>query len=134
MLERRNFMTAIPVASLAAVGIASSATAAGGSPIALHQVFFWLKRPGSQEDKAALIEGLNSLRAISQARQLYVGVHHDGIKKRSTAEVTFDVSIAVFFDSVADHDAYLDHPLHDAFIARCAGLWERVIHYDSLAQ
>lgn len=29
---------------------------------------------------------------------------------------------AAFFGAVADHVAYLDHPLHHAFMEKCSGL------------
>ena len=34
------------------------------------------------------------------------------------------------FDSLADQAAYQTHPVHQAFIARCGHLWERVLVYD----
>jgi hypothetical protein len=97
-----------------------------------HQVFFWLKNPQSTDDRDALIEGLRTLSDIPVIRELHIGLPAD-TEARDVVDGSFSVSELMVFDSVADQKAYQDHPLHQAFVAACEHLWERVIVYDSLA-
>jgi hypothetical protein len=96
-----------------------------------HQVFFWLKRPGNLEDRAALIAGLRTLGGIEQVRVLHIGTPAP-TEARDVVDASFDVSELMEFTSAADQKAYQDHPLHLAFVAQCEHLWARVVVYDTL--
>jgi hypothetical protein len=96
-----------------------------------HQVFFWLKSPGSVGDREALIKGLQTLAAIPVMRELHIGIPAD-TEARDVVDGSFSVSELMVFDTVADQKAYQDHPLHLAFVEGCSHLWERVIVYDSV--
>jgi hypothetical protein len=62
--------------------ILTAATAASAMPLknmeqkypVVHHVFFWLKNPGSAEDRARLIAGVKTLSKIETVRELRVGV------------------------------------------------------------
>jgi hypothetical protein len=97
----------------------------------LHQVYFWLKNPGSHEDRESLIAGLCTLAEVPVVRALHIGTPAD-TEARDVVDGSFDVSELMLFDSVADQKAYQDHPLHRDFVERCEGHWSRVIVYDSI--
>ena len=97
----------------------------------IHHVFFWLKNPDSEDDRAALIAGL---RKLAQART--IRTHHIGAPattSRDVIERSYAVSWLLTFDNKADQDAYQIDPVHLAFVNQCSPLWERVIVYDSEA-
>jgi hypothetical protein len=97
----------------------------------VHHVFFWLKNPGSEADKKQLIEGLNTLRAIKEIKQLLIGTPASTVK-RDVVDNSFDVSELMYFDSATTQDAYQVHPVHKAFVEKYSHLWERVVVYDML--
>jgi hypothetical protein len=45
---------------------------------------------------------------------------------------SYSASELMFFDDVAGHQNYQNHPIHKEFIKTCAHLWEKVIVYDSM--
>lgn len=91
----------------------------------LHQAFFTLKNPQSADDRAALIDGLHTLAGIPQIRLLHIG-SRAATEARDVVDTGWDVLELMVFDSVADQVIYQTHPLHLAFIARCADLWAGV--------
>ncbi len=99
------------------------------APFLRHIALFWLKRPDSAEDRARLIAGLETLRAIPQVRTLHIGVPAT-TEARDVVDHSWSVSESMTFDSLEDQAAYQPHPLHQAFIAACGDLWERVLVYD----
>lgn len=99
----------------------------------VHHVFFWLKRPGNEDDRAELIKGLQTLTAVPQVKKLLIGTPAS-TEKRDVVDNSFDVSELMYFDNAADQDAYQVHPTHKAFVDKCSHLWERVVVYDMLVQ
>jgi Stress responsive A/B Barrel Domain len=94
-----------------------------------HLALFWLKRPNSFEDRALLVKGLETLRAIPQVKTLHIGFPAP-TEARDVVDHSWSVSELMTFDSPAEQAAYQPHPLHAAFIERCGHLWERVLVYD----
>ncbi len=95
-----------------------------------HQAYFWLKNAGAEPDRSALIAGLRTLADVPQVRTLHIGCPAS-TEQRDVVDGSFDVSELMTFDSITDQELYQVHPLHQAFIARCAHLWDRVVVYDS---
>ena len=95
----------------------------------VHHVFFWLKRPGSIEDRDELIAGLRELAEIPVIRSLEIGVPAS-TEQREVVDASFDVSELMLFDNVADQAVYQDHPVHRDFVAKCGHLWRKVLVYD----
>lgn len=128
--KRREF---IATASLLAASplILGKMTDEKKSSQVIHHVFFWLKNPGSEADKKQLIEGLNTLRAIKEIKQLLIGTPASTVK-RDVVDNSFDVSELMYFDNAAAQDAYQVHPIHKAFVEKYSHLWERVVVYDML--
>ena len=128
---RRDVVKAV---ALGGALLSSSAAAASPAPEGgkiVHHVFFWLKRPGSAEDRDQLAAGLRDLAQIPVIRGLQIGVPAS-TEQRDVVDASFDLSELMTFDSVADQKAYQDHPIHLAFVAKCSHLWEKVVVYDML--
>lgn len=116
----------------AGAALATPASAARDAPALFHQVFFWLKSPGSKADRDQLIAGLKALKAIDLIQQLHVGVPAS-TEKRDVVDSSYDVSELMVFASVEDQKRYQDHPLHQKFVADCGHLWSKVVVYDSMS-
>jgi hypothetical protein len=129
VVNRRGWIGLLMMLGLAPAGAAVAAAASDRKIV--HQVFFWLKNPGSQADRDKLIAGLKTLRAIPQIRELRIGVPAP-TEQRSVVDSSFAVSELMVFDSVEDQRRYQEHPIHLKFVEACSGLWERVVVYDSV--
>jgi hypothetical protein len=118
--------------ALGSTGIALSPARAApppGSSKLVHHVFFWLKQPGSHEDRDRLVAGLRTLRDIPVIRGLQIGVPAP-TENRDVVDASYDVSELMFFDNVQDQKTYQDHPIHQSFVKSCAHLWQKVVVYD----
>lgn len=96
----------------------------------VHHVFFYLKNPESAADKAALKEGLKTLEAIPEVKQLFIGEPASTLK-RDVVVNDWHVSEIMYFENVEDQDAYQSHPVHMKFVENCQRLWDKVIVYDT---
>jgi hypothetical protein len=96
----------------------------------VHSVYFWLKPDVTPADREAIRRGLETLRGIRQARQMFIGTPA-ATEERGVIDNTYDLALTVLFDSLADQDAYQVHPLHNDFLAKFASLWKKVIVYDA---
>jgi hypothetical protein len=96
----------------------------------IHHVFFWLKNPGSQEDRAALIAGLKKLSSAATIKDSHIGVPAG--THRDVIETSYALSWLLLFETAADQEAYQTDPIHLQFIKECATLWSKVIVYDSV--
>jgi len=97
----------------------------------IHHVYFTLKNPGSAQDKQLLKEGLHSLAAIAEVKHLIIGEPAPTFDREVIAS-DWHVSEVIFFDSVADQDAYQVDPVHQLFVTNYSHLWSKVVVYDIL--
>lgn len=130
MSSRRAFLASSVLATAAAV-VAQSNIQLNTSALVIHQVFFWLKNPGSVADRKKLAEGLQKLSVIPEIQQMYVGFPAS-TEKREVVDNSWDVSELMFFNDLTAQKIYQNHPLHQAFIKQYAHLWEKVVVYDTL--
>jgi hypothetical protein len=131
--NRRKFITT--TAALAAGTVAASAMPILNNvkeewPV-VHHVFFWLKNPGSVEDRDKLVAGVKTLSKIETVRKLRVGVVAS-TEKRDVVDNSWAVSELMFFSDLAGQATYQTHPIHLEFIKNCSHLWEKVIVYDAV--
>ena len=128
--NRRNFIALTSAlatsVTVSAMGLKSDTD---GYPI-VHHVFFWLKNPGSKEDRAQLIEGVKTLSKIETVRELRVGIVAD-TEKRDVVDTSWAVSELMFFSDLAGQATYQTHPIHLEFIKNYGHLWEKVIVYNA---
>jgi len=99
----------------------------------VHHVFFWLKAPASVAMQEKLIEGLETLRDIAQVKKLLIGRPAPTLS-REVIDNSYHVSELIYFNSIAEQDAYQKDPVHKAFVEKYSTLWERVIVYDMLVE
>jgi len=132
--NRRVLVSGGVVASLgASASIARQSHVASdliGASSIIHQVFFWLKNPGSKSDRDQLIAGLNSLRSIEVIQHLTIGVPAS-TEKREVVDASYDISELMIFKSVEDQKTYQDHAAHLKFVEQYGHLWRKVLVYDS---
>lgn len=124
--NRRQFIAS---ASALAAGPSPGSIIPGSEPALVHHVFFWLKNKGSKADTDKLIEGLQTLRGIGEVKKLLIG-KPAVTEQRGVVDNSYDVSELMYFNSVADQNAYQVHPIHKVFVERYSHLWEKVIVYD----
>lgn len=103
----------------------------GGGKQMIHHVYFTLKNPDSVEDKQSLKEGLQSLEAIQEVKHLIIGEPAPTFDREVIAS-DWHVSEVIYFDSVADQDAYQVNPVHQLFVTNYSHLWSKVVVYDIL--
>ena len=129
---RRDIVKAMAAGGAATAAAGPAAAAEAGTPALAHHVFFWLKNAGSATDRAALIAGLDTLRAIPTVGALHIGTPA-ATEQRGVVDASWDVSELMFFHDAAGERAYQVHPIHQAFIAKCGHLWRKVVVYDAVS-
>jgi Stress responsive A/B Barrel Domain len=96
----------------------------------IHHVYFWLKNPGSEEDRTKLIDGLKKLSKANTIKKFYIGT--PAATNRDVIERSYSVSWLLFFDDPATQDSYQTDPIHLKFVEECSALWNKVVVYDSI--
>ena len=95
----------------------------------VHHVFFWLKESLSNVDIKQFEEGVKSLLTIDVIK--LGDVAKPASTNREIIDNTYSYSLLLVFESMAEHDIYQPHPVHQNFIATCSHLWSKVVIYDS---
>lgn len=97
----------------------------------VHTVLFKFK-PGSTDVQiqSCADDARNLLANIETVHSLYIGSPAD-TEVRPVSVRDFDLSLTVLFESIADHDVYQTHPLHDDFIANSKDNWSSVAVHDA---
>ncbi len=111
------------------IAAAGSGPGALAGPLFVHHVYFWLKAPATIEARDALVAGLHALAAAPDILWLHIGMPMPD--QRDVVDDSYSVSWLAFFADRAAQDRYQVDPIHLAFVARCAPLWERVVVYDA---
>lgn len=91
-----------------------------------HTVYFWLNNGADTE---AFEQGLNSLREIPSVNRLDI-VKPASTPSRGVVDNSFDYALVVYFDDVAGHDAYQEHPVHLKFVSDHEAKFKEVRVYD----
>ena len=94
----------------------------------IHSVYFTLKEGLSDEDRTRFEAGLASLAGIETVRQGYIGPPAD--THRPIIDRAYTHALILAFDDAAGHDAYQEHPVHDAFSDNCSPYWAQVRIFD----
>lgn len=131
--SRRNFMTKIGKASLAAGVLPVSTSTIRKRELKkmfIHHVYFWLKKSGSQADKIKLIEGLTKLSKVKTIQQFNIGRPAD--TRRDVIDSSYSISWFILFKNAKDQASYQVDPIHLKFVEDYAHLWEKVIVYDTI--
>lgn len=94
----------------------------------VHHVLFYT--PATDADKAALLEGRQTLRSIPSIKLAHIGT--PAPTTRDVIDCQYTYSWLCFFASAAEEESYQQHAIHDAFRANYAAYWEKVVIYDSI--
>ena len=97
----------------------------------VHHVYFWLSNPESNEDKKALLAGLQKLSAVKTIQFFHIG--EPATTNREVIDVSYSLSWLLFFENKADQDSYQVDPDHLKFVEECKHLWKKVLVYDSVS-
>lgn len=128
--NRRKFIAAAAAVGAGTIVKATPRKGKAGNKIPIvHHVFFWLKNPGSVEDRDKLVEGVKTLSKIETIQELHVGIVAS-TEKRDVVDNSWGVSELMFFKDLAGQATYQTHPVHLEFIKNYSHLWEKVIVYD----
>ena len=96
----------------------------------IHNVYFWLHNPGSDDDRQGLRAGLETLKTIEHSQAVYVGTPAE--TRRPVIDHSYDFALMLIFADKAAHDAYQEHPTHLKFVEDCARYWQQVKIYDTV--
>lgn len=129
--NRRKFLTTAAGLGTAAVAISQSSSPNAKDKILAHHAIFWLKNPGSTEDRDKLVEGVKTLGKIETIREIHVGILAS-TEKRDVVDTSWSVSEIMFFNTLADQATYQSHPVHLDFIKNYGHLWSKVTVYDAM--
>jgi Stress responsive A/B Barrel Domain len=129
--SRRKFITSVTALGAGSAAFANPFAAREKKKQLVHHVFFWLKNPGSGEDRDMLIEGVKTLSKIETVKEIHIGVLAN-TEKRDVVDASWQVSELIFFDDLTGQSSYQTHPLHLDFIKNYSHLWQKVIVYDAM--
>ncbi|MEX2566447.1 MAG: Dabb family protein [Cyclobacteriaceae bacterium] len=93
----------------------------------VHQVFFWLHDP--EKDLKAVMEGCRKISSTNTVKDFHVGVPAK-TSPREVVDLSFHLSLTVYFNTIKEHDLYQEDPIHQAFIAEHKDKWKAVKVYD----
>jgi Stress responsive A/B Barrel Domain len=128
-MNRRTFIQNTSMASVAATVL--PAEDAAKKQMMVHQVYFWLKNPANEADKAKLIEGLETLLKIPVLKMVHIGTPAP-TTDRAVIDSSYGLSWLCIFNNVEDEAIYQKHPIHTKFVADYAHLWQKVVVYDAI--
>jgi hypothetical protein len=96
----------------------------------VHNVFFTLfdKSPAASQK---LVDACRQHLAGHPGEVYFSAGLLCGVLSRPVNDREFDVGLCVVFRSLADHDAYQDHPRHLEFIHENKATWKKVRVFDT---
>ena len=95
-----------------------------------HHVYFWLKEEHQNEaDRATFEAALDKLSTISHIQSAGWGKPAK-TEKRPVIDDSYCYGAYQTFASIAEHDAYQQHPGHLEFIANYKDWWQNVLIMD----
>ncbi|GMV95401.1 MAG: hypothetical protein AMXMBFR82_51790 [Candidatus Hydrogenedentota bacterium] len=94
----------------------------------VHTVLFWLSHELTDEQVAALIDGLETLRAIDGVEALHYG--RPLAANRPIEDDSYAFGVTLVFRDEAALESYLPDPVHQAFVKEFSPYWIRAQVYD----
>jgi IMP cyclohydrolase len=96
----------------------------------VHTVLFWLNDELDTAQRAAFVEGLESLQGIAAAEAVYIGTPAE-TSQRPVIDSSYDYCLTVILADLAAHDAYQVDALHTDFLGQFNTSWKSVKIYDA---
>ncbi len=128
--RRRFIATAAGLAGTLGVSARMGSTEQKSKAL-VHHAIFWLKNPGSTEDRDKLVEGVRTLAKIETVKEIHVGILAS-TEKRPVVDTSWQVSELMFFNDLAGQATYQNHQIHLDFVKNYSHLWEKVVVYDAI--
>jgi len=100
-------------------------------PGLMHTVYFWLNDDVDEASAKNFEQGVWSLEGIPSVKRMFVGPAAS-TPTRGVTDNSFDYALIVWFDDVAGHDIYQDHPIHLKFVEEQEAKFKRVQVYDNV--
>ena len=98
----------------------------------LHIVFFWLKEPNNNKDRAEFEAAIKKLIVNNpQATSNHLGCPA-GSNKRNVVDNSFTYCYTMSFPDLDAQNKYQRDQTHSLFIEEASHLWERVLVNDSI--
>ncbi len=95
----------------------------------IHIVLFKLQPSLKEADRHRFVQGLESLREIPDAEQVWIGPPA-ATPLRPVVFQDYDIGLTVLLRDLAAHDRYQEHPCHQQFVATFKPCWERITVID----
>jgi len=96
----------------------------------VHSVYFWLKNPNNETDRASFEKSLlKFLQNSKYAKTNYLGTPPKAV--RAVVDDSFTYNLIVTFESDEAQANYQDEAAHKLFIEESSSLWNKVVVYDS---
>ena len=129
-----NHVLVIVSLVLAALCVVVAVTTSNGAERAgatlSHNVYFTLNDSGPEARKA-LVEACETYLGDHEGTVFFAAGMRATEKTRDVNDTGFDVSLHVYFQDEAAHEAYQNHPRHHEFIERMKANWKTVRVFDS---
>lgn len=100
-------------------------------PGLMHTVYFWLNDDVDEASAKSFEQGVWSLEGIPSVKRMFVGPAAT-TPTRGVTDNSFDYALSIWFDDVAGHDIYQEHPIHLKFVAAQEAKFKRVQVYDNV--
>lgn len=100
-------------------------------PGLVHTVYFWLNDDVDEASAKNFEDGVWSLEGIPSVKRMFVGPAAS-TPSRGVTDNSFDYALIVWFDDVAGHDIYQEHPIHLKFVEEQEAKFKRVQVYDNV--
>ena len=97
----------------------------------IHHVYFWFKKPVTDQDRSRFENALKKLVTIETIVDMHLGV--PALTLRDVVDSSYKYSLLLTFKNKEDQDIYQTHPTHLQFIDDFSDLWEKVVVYDSVS-
>ena len=98
----------------------------------VHTVFFWLKNPSDQTERARFEKSLKTfINSSAYIKSKHLGVPAD--TNRPVIDRSYTYCLSLTFTSKADQDQYQKEDVHLVFIKESEMLWKKVLVYDSVS-
>lgn len=94
-------------------------------PALMHTVYVWLKPDLSKAAEEEFLNGMRSLETIKTVKNFFIGPPA-ATEPREVVDNSFSYVLILWFDSLEDHLAYQEDPIHLKFVADHKDKWTRV--------
>ena len=100
-------------------------------PGMIHTVYFWLDDALSAEEQGDFTRAVQQLEAIPSVKRMFVGPPA-ATPDREVVDHSYDLALIVWFDDVAGHELYQEHPIHLKFVSENEAKFKEVRVYDNV--